>query len=161
MPDFEKGHFDGLVDDGEYLRQSLLYKQILPRPVRRSFSEGGTPSWLKTICVNPVNLVKNTSRLSVFVAINPFNQRNLCPRYPRLINDLHIYKCRDTFTHVMSALQIHLFLQNKAKFQKVKSNVNNEITRAYVQMDTWSIRKNKAKTKPNKAKTNPISKKSS
>jgi len=56
---FEKGHFNGLVDEGKYLRQSLLYKQILPR----------TPSRPKT---------------SVFsvpsVANNLFNPRN-----PRLI----------------------------------------------------------------------------
>jgi hypothetical protein len=46
-PASEKGRFDGIVDEDNYLRQSLLYKQILPRPVRRSFSEGGTPSQLK------------------------------------------------------------------------------------------------------------------
>ncbi len=48
FPAFEEGHFDGLVDEGKYLRQSLFYKQILPR----------TPSRLKTICVNPVILSK-------------------------------------------------------------------------------------------------------
>ncbi len=37
-PASEKGHFNGLVDEGKYLRQSSLYKQILPR----------TPSRLKT-----------------------------------------------------------------------------------------------------------------
>jgi hypothetical protein len=36
-PAFEEGHFNGLVDEGEYLRQSSLYKQILPR----------TRCWLK------------------------------------------------------------------------------------------------------------------
>jgi hypothetical protein len=56
----------------------------------------------------------------------------------------------------MSALQIHLFMQNKAKFKKVKSNLNKEITREYEQMDTWSIRKNEPKTNPNEPKTNPI-----
>jgi len=114
-PAFEKGHFDGLVDEGKYLRQSLLYKQILPRPVRRSFSEGGTPSRLKT---------------SVFsvpsVANNLFNRRN-----PRLINDLGLYICRDTFTDVVSALQNHLFMQNKANFRKSQMNVSYYITREY------------------------------
>jgi len=51
-PAFKEGHFNGLVDEGEYLRQSLLYKQILPRPVRRSFSEGGTPGRLKTSMIS-------------------------------------------------------------------------------------------------------------
>jgi len=87
---------------------------------------------------------------------NLFNQRNLCPRYPRLINDLCLYNCRENITNVVSALQIKLFLQNKAKFQKVKSNVNQVLTKDYEQMDTWSIRKNKAKTNPNEPKTNPI-----
>jgi hypothetical protein len=63
-------------------------------------------------------------------------------------------------TLVESALQIHLFMQNKAKFRKVKLNVNKVLTMDYEQMDTWSIGKNKPNTKPiqtqNKAKTNPI-----
>ena len=84
--------------------------------------------------------------------------RNLCKL--RLINDLRLYICRDKITNVVSALQIHLFLQNKAKFKKVKSNVNKVVTRDYEQMDTWSIRKNKPKTNPIqtqfKPNTNPI-----
>ncbi len=47
-------------------------------------------------------------------------------------------------------------MQNKAKFQKVKFNVNKVLTRKYVQLDTWSIRKNEPKTNPNEPKTNPI-----
>jgi len=82
---------------------------------------------------------------------------------PWLINDLRVckvlYCCRDSFTDVVSALQIHLFMQNKAKFQKVKLNVNKVITNDYDQIDTWSIRKNKPKTNPiqtqYKANTNP------
>jgi hypothetical protein len=119
---FEEGHFNGLVDEGEYLRQSLLYKQIQPRPVRcsgsfialaKKDSEGGTPSRQKTICVNLVNPVKKTSCLGIFVAINPFNQRNLCLGYPRLINDL-----RSTKDYVRKN---NLFLQNEPNFTKVKS----------------------------------------
>jgi len=53
-----------------------------------------------------------------------------------------------------------LFMQNKAKFQKVKSDVSDVLIREYVQMDTWSIRKNKAKTNPKqtqyKANLKPI-----
>ncbi len=71
---------------------------------------------------------------------NPFNQRNLCPRYPRLINDLHAF---GIFTTVVSALQINLFMQNKANFRKVKLNVNSVLTRDYDRMGTWSIRKTK------------------
>jgi len=84
------------------------------------------------------------------------NQRNLCPRYPRLINDLCLYICRASSTNVMSALQIELFLQNKAKFRKVKLNVTKVLVMDYEQMDTWSIRKKQSQTNPNKAKTNPI-----
>ena len=43
-------------------------------------------------------------------------------------------------------------MQNKANFRKVKSNVTNVLTKDYVQMDTWSIRKKQSQTNPNKAK---------
>ena len=66
---------------------------------------------------------------------------------PRLINDL-----RSTKDYVRKN---KLFLQNKANFQKVKYDVTRVLTKDYDRMDTWSIRKNKAKTNPNKAKTNP------
>jgi hypothetical protein len=56
----------------------------------------------------------------------------------------------------MSALQIHPFLTNKANFRKVKFDVNKVLTKDYVQMDTWSIRKNKAKTNPIQSQSNPI-----
>jgi len=49
-----------------------------------------------------------------------------------------LYTCKETFTDVMSALQIKLFMQNKAKFQKVKLNVNRVLTKDYEQKDTWS-----------------------
>ncbi len=140
-PTSVKGHFGGIVDDGKHLRQSSLYKQILPRPVRRSFSEGGTQSRSKTICVNPVNLVKKTSCLSVFVAKT---QRNL-----RLINDLRdcnpLYICRDTFTDVMSALQIAPVLTNKPNLLDGQMNVSSFITTNYEQ-----------RTMNYEIKTNPI-----
>ena len=59
-----------------------------------------------------------------------------------------LYNCRDIFTHVVSALQIHLFMQNKAKFKKVKLSVNRVLTRNYEQMDTWSIRTKQSQTNP-------------
>ncbi len=58
-----------------------------------------------------------------------------------------LYNCREDSTTIESSLQIKLFMQNKANFQKVKLNVNKVLTRGYDQMDTWSIRK----TKPIKA----------
>jgi hypothetical protein len=96
------------------------------------------------------------------MAKNPFNQRN--PRYaifslfpfplslfsPHLTRPLYI--CRETFTNVMSALQNKLFMQNKAKFRKVKLDVNNVLTKDYDKMDTWSIGKKQSQTNPNKAK---------
>ncbi len=65
----------------------------------------------------------------------------------------HLYNCKETFTDVMRALQIKLFMQNKAKFRKVKLNVNNLLTKDYDRMDTWSIGKKQSQTKPNKAKS--------
>ncbi|MDH4241439.1 MAG: hypothetical protein OEW48_17915, partial [Phycisphaerae bacterium] len=62
----------------------------------------------------------------------------------RLINDL-----RSTKDYVRKN---KLFMQNKANFQKVKFNVNQVLTREYVQMDTWSIRK----TKPIQSQLKPI-----
>ena len=82
---------------------------------------------------------------------NPRNLRNL-----RLINDLRLFKalynCRETFTDVMSALQIKLFMQNKANFPDSQMNVNMVLTREYEKKTLGGVGKNKAKqsqTKPN------------
>ena len=69
---------------------------------------------------------------------------------------LRLYNCRDTFTNVMSALQIHLFLQNEPNFRKSQMSLSVLLIGDYEQMDTWSIRKNEPKTNPNEPKTNPI-----
>jgi hypothetical protein len=86
-------------------------------------------------------------RLCGFVAKIPRNLRN-----PLLLKGLRaytaFYNCRDTFTDVMSALQIHLFLTNKANFRKVKFDVNRVLTKDYDRIDTWSIRKNKPNSNP-------------
>ncbi len=104
----------------------------------------------KTSAISAFSAVKN-SCLCVFVAINPFNQRNL-----RLINDLRpckaLYNCRGYTTNVVDSLQINLFMQNKANFRKVKLNVNKVLTKNYEQMDTWSI----GKTKPIQSQSKPI-----
>ena len=76
--------------------------------------------------------------------------------FSSLLTIFPLYICRDTFTNVVSALQIELFMQNKANFKKAKSNVNYLLKRNYDTMDTWSIRKNEPKTNPNEPKTNPI-----
>jgi hypothetical protein len=79
-----------------------------------------------------------------------------------LIKDLRacksLYNCRVIFTDVMSALQIHLFMQNKPNFRKVKFNVNKVLIKDYDQMDTWSIRKNKPKTNPIQSQFKPNTK---
>jgi hypothetical protein len=49
-------------------------------------------------------------------------------------------------------------MQNKAKFKKVKLNVNKVLAMDYEQMDTWSIRKNKPKTKPIQTQYKPNTK---
>jgi len=144
-PVSEKGRFDGLVDEGKYLRKSSLCEQILPR----------TRCRLKT------------SALSVDK--NPFNQRNL--RKPLLINDLSpckaLYTSSDSSTDAERSLQNHLFMQNKPNFRKNQMNVTDLLTRDYERKDTWSSGKNKpnskpiqtqfkANTNPNKPNTNPI-----
>jgi len=60
-------------------------------------------------------------------------------------------------TFVECSLQIHPFLTNKANFQKSQVNVNIVLTREYEQMDTWSIRKNKANSKPIQSQFKPNS----
>ena len=81
---------------------------------------------------------------------------------PWFIKDLRVcellYKCRDTFTDVMSALQIHLFMQNKANFQKSQMNVSDLLISEYEQMDTWSSGKNKANTNPIQSQYKPNTK---
>ncbi len=52
----------------------------------------------------------------------------------------------------MSALQIKLFMQNKAKFRKSQMNVSDYITMEYEIMDTWWSGKKQSQTKPNKPK---------
>jgi len=100
------------------------------------------------------SLSRTPSRLKtsvISVAKNPFNQRNL-----RLMN----YLCAFVIsTLVVRALQIHLFMQNKANFPKSQMNVTNVLTADYELIDTWSRGKKQSQTNPNKAKQsqlNPI-----
>jgi len=51
-------------------------------------------------------------------------------------------------TTVESALQIHLFMQNKANFRKSQMNVNKVLTKDYENLDTWSSGKNKPNSNP-------------
>ncbi len=95
------------------------------------------------ISVNPVILSISSPCFCTFCAflwlINPFNQRNL-----RLINDL-----RSTKAYVRKN---NLFMQNKAKFRKVKLNVYKVLTKDYDKKTLGGVGKNKAKqtqTKPN------------
>jgi hypothetical protein len=78
------------------------------------------------------------------------------PRNLRLINDLRAYKalynCRETFTDVMSALQIRLFMQNKPNFRKSQMNASLVITKDYEKKDTWLC----GKTKPIQSQSKPI-----
>ncbi len=98
--------------------------------------------------IQPIQLYGFVVVAGLLMAINPCN--------PWLTNDLRaynaLYNCKETFTDVMKTLQIKLFMQNKANFQKVKLNVNNVLTKDYDQMDTWSIRK----TKPIQSQSKPI-----
>ncbi len=60
-----------------------------------------------------------------------------------------LYNCREFFTDVMSALQIKLFMQNKAKFRKGQMNVNKVLTRDYEKKTLGERGKNEPKTNPN------------
>jgi hypothetical protein len=70
-----------------------------------------------------------------------------------------LYNCRDTFTDVMSALQIAPLLTNKANFLDNQMNVSSFITTNYEQRTMNYEIKNKPKTNPiqsqYKPKTNP------
>jgi hypothetical protein len=74
--------------------------------------------------------------------------------------DKALYISRDTFTNVMSALQIHLFMQNKPNFLDDQMNISDCFTTNYEQRTMNYERKNKPKTNPiqtqYKANTNPI-----
>ncbi len=113
--------------------------------------------WLKNNSM--ISASKNLCNLLLKIcAICGKNQRN-----PRLIKDLRLfnalYNCREISTSVESSLQINLFMQNKANFQKVKFDVTKVLTKDYDRMDTWSIRKTKpiqSQLKPIKANSKPI-----
>ncbi len=165
---------------GLLLLSYLPAYKVFPEPVRRSYLCAYKAPFYVSFCtfyaslrltrtvftrpktsiisVNPVILsdifrvgaCPERSRMDLWLK-NPCNPCN-----PWLINDLRAYKalyiCRETFTNVMSPLQIRLFMQNKANFKKVKFNVNKVLTRNYDQLDTWSIRK----TKPIQSQSKPI-----
>ncbi len=130
--------------------KSSLLEQSLPRTQSRPKQNQCNLRNLRLI-----NSCLYSLFLCVFCAFlwlkNPRNLRNL-----RLINDLRacklLYNCREDSTTIESSLQINLFMQNKAKFRKVKLNVNKVLTKDYDKMDTWSIRK----TKPIQSQLKPI-----
>ncbi|MGB2809888.1 MAG: hypothetical protein WBC22_19265 [Sedimentisphaerales bacterium] len=109
--------------------KSSLLEQNLP----------GTPSRLKTSMISESkNLFTPLETCLLF----------LMGRILRLIKDL-----RSTKDYVRKN---NLFMQNKANFKKVKLNVNKVLTRNYVRMDTWSIRKTKPIQSQYKANSKPI-----
>ena len=63
-----------------------------------------------------------------------------------------LYICRETFTDVMSALQINLFMQNKAKFRKSQMNVNKVLTKDYDKKTLGGV----GKTNPKRTQSKPI-----
>jgi len=165
----EKGHFDGLVDDGKYSRQSLLFKQILQR----------TQSWLK-ICVNPPHLrlkirvhswVINTQyllRILTYEIINLFLQNEPNFRKSQMnVTDLlkRNYEQMDTWLIRKNEPKTNpKRTQIEPKLKKAKMNANSIITKDYENISNWAICENETKTKPiylgvasGEAGTNPIS----
>ncbi|MHC4543770.1 MAG: hypothetical protein ACYSYL_04475 [Planctomycetota bacterium] len=109
--------------------------------------------------------------------VGPRNLRN-----PWLIKDLRLFKvlynCRETFTDVMSALQIGPIRTNKPNFRKSQMNVSDFITRGYEKRTLGQLgktnpiqtqykpnqtqlkpkkRQNKPNSNPKQSQTNPIS----
>jgi hypothetical protein len=130
LPASKKGHFDGLVDEGRYLRQSSLYKQTLPRTPSRQIRS------LPTFKVEPRNLC-NPWLLFVVLLF-------LC--------SCALYRIKHTTTnsYVRNYKQN---MQNKPNFQKSQMNVNTVITMNYEQR-TMNDEKKQTQFKPN---SNPIS----
>ena len=128
--------------------KSSLLEKSLPR----------TPRWqirsLPTYQVGPRNLFTPLETCLLF----------LMGRNPWLINDLRpnkaLYACRASSTDVERTLQIHLFLTNKANFQKSQMNVSYFHTRNYEKKGHLVKWENKANTNPiqsqYKANSNPI-----
>jgi len=125
-----------------------LLEQSLPRTPSRPISL--CPLWLFSLfrSLSAVALAKADAFCAFLWLKNPRNLRN-----PWLINDLHaskaLYICRDTFTDVMSALQIRLFMQNKPNFRKSQINVSPVNTRDYEKRTLGERGKNEPKTNPN------------
>ncbi len=72
------------------------------------------------------------------------NTQSLCSFVPLCLSGI--------FTTVEESLQINSFMQNKAKFQKVKLNVNKVLTRNYEKRTLGQHGKKQSQTNPNKAK---------
>jgi len=68
------------------------------------------------------------------------------------VSTRHLYNCRATITDVMSALQIRLFMQNKANFRESQMNVSTIKTRGYKNKSCLRPPKKQSQTNPNKAK---------
>jgi hypothetical protein len=66
--------------------------------------------------------------------------------------------CLSISTLVERALQIHLFLTNKANFRNSQINVTDLLAKDYDKMDTWSSEKNKANSKPKQTQYKPNTK---
>jgi hypothetical protein len=103
---------------------------------------------LQSLIPRPQSLIPNPSPLTPDPSPLPPNA--IVHKYLRA--EKLLYNCREDSTNIESSLQINLFMQNKANFQKVKLNVNQVLTKDYDRMDTWSIRK----TKPIQSQSKPI-----
>jgi len=109
------------------------------------------------ISVNPVILSNFSSCSSCLrgeiireISVNPW-----------LIKDLRVYKalyiCRETFTDVMSPLQIRPFMQNKPNFLDALMNVTSFYTVDYEIIANSILCENKPNTNPIQTQSKPIS----
>ena len=93
---------------------------------------------------------------STYLGNTPFKAHFLCLLYS-FYCQLSPVNCSVASTTVERALQIRPFMQNKANFRKSQMNVNKVLTKVYDQLDTWSIGKNKANSKPIQTQYKPNS----
>ena len=155
--------FQSLIPRPQSLTPNL--QSLTPNPLTNMMIQSKTNNHLSLI----LNHLYGLHNFAFYILIFDFSLQSLTPNPQPLTPDPWpltpnaivrkylraeklLYNCREDSTTIESSLQINLFMQNKANFQKVKLNVNKVLTRGYDQLDTWSIRK----TKPIQSQSKPI-----
>jgi hypothetical protein len=132
-----------------YLR---AYK-VFPEPVRRSYLRAYKAPFYVSFCTFCASLrPKRTVFTRLQIKVRPKGLHSFAFYILIFAFSLTSYGIISTKEQVRKN---KLFLQNKAKSQKVKFDVTKVLTKDYDQMDTWSIRITKP-IKANKSQLKPI-----